>query len=103
MELVSTLTKPTKHDPRFADDHGRHVWYFERLKSSGSDTKLIKMADRLHNMRTLGCCPPQKQVRKIKETRDVYFPLIEDIAKDYPDKAKYLSSQLEDALKKLEV
>ena len=63
---------------------------------------LIKMADRLHNMRTLGHLRPDKQVRIAKETLDIYAPLahrlgmgklrgeFEDLAFRYVDPERYL-------------
>jgi len=43
----------------------------------GEDSRIIivKLADRLHNMRTLGDCSPEKQREYVKETVDFYLPL----------------------------
>ncbi|MFD7303433.1 RelA/SpoT family protein [Streptomyces pharetrae] len=87
--LVDGVTKLEKVDYGAAAEPET---FRKMLVATGNDVRVmsIKLADRLHNMRTLGVMRPEKQARIAKVTRDVLIPLAERLG------VQALKSELED-------
>ena len=114
-KLVDGVTKLTRMDLKFAGQDGAqqggsfqedrlHAESLRKmLVATGEDVRvvLIKLADRLHNMKTLGALPPHRQRAIAQETLDIYAPLahrlgmwdmrwrLQDMAFRYLDRQKY--------------
>ena len=75
-EIVDGLTK-IGHLPLNSSQDRQVENYRKLLLSIAKDARviLIKLADRLHNMRTLEFLPAERQKRIATETRDLYAPL----------------------------
>ncbi|MER5278546.1 HD domain-containing protein [Streptomyces sp. NPDC002809] len=87
--LVDGVTKLEKVDYGAAAEPET---FRKMLVATGDDVRVmsIKLADRLHNMRTLGVMRPEKQARIAKVTRDVLIPLAERLG------VQALKTELED-------
>lgn len=101
-DLVEALTKVTRlsdyKNVEFTAENHRKIFV-----AMAKDVRaiIVKLADRLHNMRTLQFQPKEKQVRIAKETLEVYAPIahrlglykiqteMEDLSLWYTDNEKY--------------
>lgn len=109
-KLVSGVTKLTRISVKETEEEEQAENIRKLFLAMSADIRvlLIKLADRLHNMRTLTYLPDQKQLKKAKETLDIYAPLagrigiswikceLEDLSMKYlyPDDYKNLSERL---------
>ncbi len=107
--LVDGVTKmaaiPERQDQpaKSRDEHAQAESLRKMLLAMAEDVRvvLIKLADRLHNMRTLGALSPEKQRRIARETMDIFAPLanrlgiwqikweLEDLSFRYLEPASY--------------
>ena len=75
-ELVDGVTKLTSIKVTSMDE--KQAWNLRKMflaMSRDIRVVIIKLADRLHNMRTLAALPPDRRLFKARETMDVYAPL----------------------------
>ena len=102
-ELVEGVTKLTRAN--FSSSEQAQMENLRKMfmaMSKDIRVVLIKIADRLHNMRTMQYQTPAKQISKCRETMDIYAPLahrlgmqkikweLEDIALRYLDPDNYI-------------
>jgi len=108
--LVMSVTKLSKIKFKSIEEEQTEN-YRKLFLSIANDSRVIfiKLADRLHNIRTLESLPREKQVRIAKETLEIYAPIasrlgfsqikieLEDLCFKYlyPDDYYELSNQLE--------
>jgi GTP pyrophosphokinase len=109
--IVDGVTKLDKLPIKMESDKrsrsaDREMEYIRKmLLAMGDDVRivLVKLADRLHNMRTLGFMPEEKQRKIAQETLDIFAPLanrlgiwqikweLEDLSLRYLDAESYRS------------
>ena len=119
-DLVNGVTKltnlPKPKLSQYSETNNKEEMQAENLRkmflAMAKDIRviMIKLADRLHNMRTLQFMKPEKQIEKSRETMDIYSPLaqrlgiskvkveLDDRALSYlePDEYAHLKKSIEE-------
>ena len=111
-ELVDGVTKLTSINVSSMDEK-QALTLRKMFLAMSKDIRvvIIKLADRLHNMRTLAALPPDRRKFKARETMDVYAPLadrlgissikweLEDLAFFYlePDEYERIARMVQDS------
>ncbi len=111
LHIVEGVTKISKM-PFTTSEERQAETYRKMLLAMVDDIRviLVKLADRLHNMRTLQFLPAERRVKIARETMDIYAPLagrlgmskikneLEDLAFQYldPDAYKDLTTQVDE-------
>lgn len=100
--LVEGVTKLSKHKYRGAERHAESLRRLLVATASDIRVLIVKLADRLHNMRTLEHVPESKRRRIALETLEIYAPIadrlgigrlkkeLEDLAFPYVDPDAYV-------------
>ncbi|MCL6581049.1 MAG: HD domain-containing protein, partial [Firmicutes bacterium] len=101
-QLVDGVTKLTRIEYRsMQEEQVENLRKMFLAMSRDIRVLLIRLADRLHNMRTLGFLPPDRQKTTAQETLDVFAPLahrlgvyrlkmeLEDLALRYLEPERY--------------
>jgi RelA/SpoT family (p)ppGpp synthetase len=91
--IVDGVSKLGKIDHKnIADKNANNLQKMALAMANDVRVILVKLCDRLHNMRTIEFVPRKKQIQKSKETLDLYGPLalrvgMQDIRAELEDRA----------------
>lgn len=100
-DIVIAMTKPKVDGKQVLNREQALDLYFRHLKAN-PDALLVKMADRLHNLRDVKGLSYEEKLSLIVETRTRYFDLFEGARRRYPKETEYLLSQMREAIAEIE-
>ena len=108
VEGETKVSKLTRLSANLQDEHSENLRQMLIAMTADIRIIIVKLADRLHNMRTLAAMKPEKQQRIARETLEIFAPLahrlgigqikweLEDLSFQYldPEAYHYLKTRL---------
>lgn len=83
------------------DDTSRSVFFPRLFDCNQWRPMVVKLADRIHNLRTLEKCTLEKQIFQVEETREYYFKLCDIAEKTIPKRYRPAITYAREELSKL--
>jgi (p)ppGpp synthase/HD superfamily hydrolase len=98
---IVPLSKPVVEHQEIKTKEDARRKYLKGLRLP--EVILVKMADRLHNLRTLSALPRERQLGIIAETEKAYYPIFRKIGRKYKREATILLKEMQKAIHKARV
>lgn len=83
------------------DDDSKPVFFARLMCCNDWRAIVIKLADRIHNMSTLGNCTKEKQRKQVKETEEYYFKLCDYLETIIPKRFSFVPGIARNELRRL--
>ncbi len=102
-EIVTALTKPKIDGKEVKTEEERRTMAIKQLQSASPEALLVKMADRLHNLRTLeGFSDSRKAGMVVNETQNIMYDIFKRASEKYPHEHRILESGMKNAISNFE-
>ena len=102
-EMVLAVSKAPFDETEVLTKKDKYAIYEHQLETASPEALIVKMCDRLHNLRTLSHRPKAKQVEVITETLNEYMPIFKGPYNAYPTETEYLFTAMNNAIQNLSV
>lgn len=80
--------------------------YLARIIARGPEVVLVKLCDRLHNLRTLGVCSNEKKQHQIEETEiyhlAILIPALRSAGENWTEYADHLEAKIREAMAQIQ-
>jgi len=100
-EMVLAVSKAPFDDIEVLTKKDKYDIYEHQLENASPEALIVKMCDRLHNLRTLSFRSKSKQTEVVTETLNEYMPIFKGAHSAYPSETEYLIAAMNSAMQNL--